>query len=223
MGRLPGFDYKRPFFYMVTLKALPPQKRAAPGNGSGNNPDINGVHNYMSADLCADQTGTHLINGRGLMSIPRVMKAKLRLDKSVWSSLRIGFSSSIRYVFQFLFLLLGNRMLLRAGELGLIKGDLYVAVFDVVMNISYIFLGIYQAFADTMQPLASTFAAEHGKDDLKYLARLAMATGLMVGISAGTNVAAALKLARKLGKGKTVVTVLPDTAERYFSTPLFDE
>ena len=42
-------------------------------------------------------------------------------------------------------------------------------------------------------------------------------------LSAGTNVAAALKLAKKLGEGKTVVTVLPDTAERYFSTPLFDE
>ena len=53
--------------------------------------------------------------------------------------------------------------------------------------------------------------------------RLAREEGLMCGISAGTNVAAALKLAKKLGKGKTVVTVLPDTAERYFSTPLFEE
>ena len=52
---------------------------------------------------------------------------------------------------------------------------------------------------------------------------LARKEGLMCGISSGTNVAAALKLARKLGKGKTVVTVLPDTAERYFSTPLFAE
>ena len=52
--------------------------------------------------------------------------------------------------------------------------------------------------------------------------RLAREEGLMCGISAGTNVAAALKLAKKLGKGKTVVTVLPDTAERYFSTPLFE-
>ena len=47
--------------------------------------------------------------------------------------------------------------------------------------------------------------------------------GILCGISSGTNVAAALKLAKKLGRGKTVVTVLPDTAERYFSTPLFDE
>lgn len=54
----------------------------------------------------------------------------------------------------------------------------------------------------------------------KDLARL---EGIMCGISSGTNVAAALKLAEKLGEGKTVVTVLPDTAERYFSTPLFDD
>ncbi len=53
--------------------------------------------------------------------------------------------------------------------------------------------------------------------------RLAREEGLMCGISSGTNVAAAIKLAKKLGKGKTVVTVLPDTAERYFSTPLFEE
>ena len=53
----------------------------------------------------------------------------------------------------------------------------------------------------------------------KDLARL---EGIMCGISSGTNVAAAIKLAKKLGKGKTVVTVLPDTAERYFSTALFD-
>lgn len=53
--------------------------------------------------------------------------------------------------------------------------------------------------------------------------RLAKEEGLMCGISSGTNVAAAIKLAKKLGPGKTVVTVLPDTAERYFSTPLFEE
>ncbi|MCR5592040.1 MAG: cysteine synthase A [Lachnospiraceae bacterium] len=53
--------------------------------------------------------------------------------------------------------------------------------------------------------------------------RLAREEGILCGISSGTNVAAALRLADKLGSGKTVVTVLPDTAERYFSTPLFDE
>jgi cysteine synthase A len=52
---------------------------------------------------------------------------------------------------------------------------------------------------------------------------LAKKEGILCGISSGTNVAAAIKLAKKLGKGKTVLAVLPDTAERYFSTPLFDE
>ncbi|MCI6651918.1 MAG: cysteine synthase A [Ruminococcus sp.] len=51
---------------------------------------------------------------------------------------------------------------------------------------------------------------------------LARKEGLMCGISSGTNVAAAIRMAKKLGKGKTVVTILPDTAERYFSTPLFE-
>ncbi len=53
--------------------------------------------------------------------------------------------------------------------------------------------------------------------------RLAREEGMMCGISSGTNVACAIKLAMKLGPGKTVVTVLPDTAERYFSTPLFQD
>ena len=61
------------------------------------------------------------------------------------------------------------------------------------------------------------------EEALETAKRLAREEGLLCGISSGTNVAAALKLAKKLGPGKTVVTVLPDTAERYFSTPLFEE
>ena len=61
------------------------------------------------------------------------------------------------------------------------------------------------------------------KEAIETSKRLAKEEGLMCGISSGTNVAAALKLAERLGPGKTVVTVLPDTAERYFSTPLFGE
>ncbi len=61
---------------------------------------------------------------------------------------------------------------------------------------------------------------EEAIETAKNLSRM---EGIMCGISSGTNVAAALKLAEKLGEGKRVVTVLPDTAERYFSTPLFEE
>ncbi len=73
-----------------------------------------------------------------------------------------------------------------------------------------------QNIYDNIYVISDTEALETAK-------RLAREEGLMCGISSGTNVAAALKLARKLGRGKTVVTVLPDTAERYFSTPLFEE
>ncbi|MBQ6539425.1 MAG: cysteine synthase family protein, partial [Oscillospiraceae bacterium] len=73
-----------------------------------------------------------------------------------------------------------------------------------------------QEIYDDIYVVTDTEAIETSK-------RLARDEGLMVGISSGTNVAAALKLAKKLGEGKTVVTVLPDTAERYYSTPLFGE
>ena len=61
------------------------------------------------------------------------------------------------------------------------------------------------------------------KDAIKTSKELAAKEGIMCGISSGTNVCAAIALAKKLGRGKTVVTILPDTAERYFSTPLFKE
>ena len=60
------------------------------------------------------------------------------------------------------------------------------------------------------------------EEALKTAKDLSQLEGLVCGISSGTNVAAAIRLAGELGKGKTVVTVLPDTAERYFSTPLFE-
>lgn len=51
---------------------------------------------------------------------------------------------------------------------------------------------------------------------------LAAKEGLLCGISGGTNIAAARRMAKILGAGKRIVTLLPDTGERYFSTPLFD-
>lgn len=59
------------------------------------------------------------------------------------------------------------------------------------------------------------------EEALEMAKQLALKEGLMVGISSGTNIAGAIKLAKKLGKGHNVVTVLADTAERYFSTELF--
>jgi cysteine synthase A len=61
-------------------------------------------------------------------------------------------------------------------------------------------------------------------DDAYDTAReLASREGILGGISAGANVWATLKVAEKLGQGRTVVTVICDTAERYLSTPLIQE
>lgn len=59
-------------------------------------------------------------------------------------------------------------------------------------------------------------------DAINMSRRLAKEEGLICGISSGSNVFAAVKMAEKLGKGKRVVTILADTGERYFSTKLFE-
>jgi cysteine synthase A len=58
------------------------------------------------------------------------------------------------------------------------------------------------------------------EDAMTTALRLAREEGLLVGISAGANVWAALGVAERLGAGRTVVTLLPDTGERYLSVPL---
>jgi cysteine synthase A len=60
------------------------------------------------------------------------------------------------------------------------------------------------------------------KDAFATVAQLARLEGVLGGSSAGANVFAALQVARKLGKGKRVVTVIPDSAERYLSKNIFE-
>ncbi|MBE6860592.1 MAG: cysteine synthase A [Ruminococcus sp.] len=91
---------------------------------------------------------------------------------------------------------IGTHLQMGIGD-GLIPGNLNMKIYDDIYVVT----------------------DEEAIQTAKDLARL---EGIMCGISSGTNVAAALKMAERLGEGKTVVTILPDTAERYFSTPLFD-
>ena len=51
--------------------------------------------------------------------------------------------------------------------------------------------------------------------------RVAKEEGILAGISSGAAIYAAIQKAKELGKGKTVVTVLPSNGERYLSTPLY--
>jgi cysteine synthase A len=68
----------------------------------------------------------------------------------------------------------------------------------------------------------STILQVESEDAKEMTRRLAREEGLLVGISSGAATVAALEVARELGPGKTVVTVLPDTGERYLSTEVFD-
>ena len=61
------------------------------------------------------------------------------------------------------------------------------------------------------------------EDAIETARELARVQGLLVGTSSGANVWAAKQMAEKYGKDKVIVTILADRAERYFSTPLFDE
>lgn len=60
------------------------------------------------------------------------------------------------------------------------------------------------------------------EDAIRVSKELARKEGILAGISSGTNLYGAMQLAKRIGKGKKVVTILPDTGERYISTELFD-
>ena len=81
--------------------------------------------------------------------------------------------------------------------------------------------GLIPAILD--QTIYSKICTVSDEEALETARALAREEGLLCGVSSGTNVAAAKRLARELGPGKTVVTLLPDTGERYFSTPLFED
>ncbi|MCH8745872.1 MAG: pyridoxal-phosphate dependent enzyme, partial [Chloroflexi bacterium] len=66
----------------------------------------------------------------------------------------------------------------------------------------------YRSLLDGIMLVADGEASQTGL-------RLAREEGLLVGVSSGANVFAALIVARELGEGGTVVTVMPDTGERY--------
>jgi len=75
--------------------------------------------------------------------------------------------------------------------------------------------------ANLDQSVYSDVAVVTDEEAVTMARRLAREEGLLCGISSGSNVVAALRLAQHLGEGKLVATLLPDTGERYFSTPLF--
>lgn len=89
---------------------------------------------------------------------------------------RTGFSSSSQYIWQFLFFLIINNLLIsRHGESGL-------AVFNVVLNISYLVVGLFDGVGATIQPLAATFHGERNKKAERDTLHLALKWGGALGL-----------------------------------------
>lgn len=88
---------------------------------------------------------------------------------------KTGFSTSVQHLFQLVFLLLVNRLLMN------ISGEGGVAVFDVVYNISFFIVYVYNGTAEASQPLVSTFSGENSEDDCRCVLRLSKLYGIGLG------------------------------------------
>ena len=96
--------------------------------------------------------------------------------KVMFQCYRSGFSSSSLYIWQFLFFLVINNLLINLhGESGL-------AVFNVVLNISYLVVGLFDGVAATIQPLAATFHGERNRKAERDTLRLALKWGGVLGL-----------------------------------------
>lgn len=106
---------------------------------------------------------------------------------------KTGLSTSIKDLYQLAFELTVNNLLLR---LAADNGTLYVAAFNVVLNVSYITCCVADAVVSAIQPLTATFYAEQNRDNLRFSMKQALCWGsiltvviaLMIGLGAG-NVA----------------------------------
>lgn len=105
------------------------------------------------------------------------IRQMLELDlKSCMSCFVVGFSSSIEHLWHFLFFLIINRSLMyHVGENG-------VAVFDMVQNMSFLILYLYEYTAKAMQPLLSTYYGEHNEKGIQYVLKKGMIRASMAGV-----------------------------------------
>ena len=96
-------------------------------------------------------------------------------SKGSLSCFKAGFASSSQYLFSMVFLLCANRVLLRS------MGSVGVAVFDVVQNVSFLIIYLYDGAVKAAQPLLSTYCGEHNRPGRRCTMRLALSRGLTAG------------------------------------------
>lgn len=95
--------------------------------------------------------------------------------KEIWYCFRIGFSTSIQHLFQLVFLLVINNFLMN------LSGESGVAVFDLVYNISFFIVYLFNGVAEAAQPLISTFCGENSEEDCQYVLHLSQKYGMVFG------------------------------------------
>lgn len=109
---------------------------------------------------------------------------KERLDfRQIFSCFGIGFSTSVQNLFQFIFLLVVNRVMLSIGD------EVYVAVFDVVYNISFLIIYLCEGTSEAAQPLISTFTGEQSEKDCLEVRRLSIVSASIFSIVAALLIA----------------------------------
>ena len=138
----------------------------------------------------------HFFKKTNILSL-RLTKPDFRVMAQCY---RTGFSSSSQYIWQFLFFLVINNLLIaRHGESGL-------AVFNVVLNISYLAVGLFDGVAATIQPLAATFHGERNRQAERDTLRLALKWGGALGVLLlGAIAVFASQVARIFGLSETMV------------------
>lgn len=110
----------------------------------------------------------HFVKKRGCLrfTLPHVSFG------TIFASFRTGFSTSVQYVYQFVTILICNRLLMSAG------GELAVAVFGIVFNVSLVASSVCDAVSMAMQPMVSTFYSEKNRGNILCTLRLSLLVSL---------------------------------------------
>lgn len=137
-----------------------------------------GVQGAIYSTIIGTATGVliylpHFFYRGNLLSLRLPAKPDFKL---MFQCYRTGFSTSSQYIFQFILLLVINNLIIR------IHGEGGLAVFNVVLNISYVCMGLYDGVAATIQPLAATFCGERNHRGQKHTLRLALIWGTALGL-----------------------------------------
>ena len=113
----------------------------------------------------------------GRRNILRILPSGIDI-REVWECFRTGFATSVQYIWQLIFLLIMNHTLMHySGEAG-------VAIFDIVQNVSYLILYLYDGTVKAMQPLISTYCGEQNEAGLHTIKRLGLGCGTAAGLTA---------------------------------------